>query len=351
VLQTIGRRTDLKLLVTGGAGFIGSNFIRNLLVTRRDVRIVNFDKLTYAGNPESLSDLASDSRYDFVRGDISDPAAVSEVFKQGFDALVNFAAETHVDRSIEDASPFLRTNVGGAQCLLEAARATKLPRFVHISTDEVYGSAPAGGSFTEETILDPRSPYAASKASADHFVTAYANTYGVSAIILRCTNNYGPFQFPEKLIPLMIANAQEDKPLPIYGDGMQERDWLFVEDYCRAIALALESGKTGEIYNVSAGDPQPNLTIVRTILKHLGKPESLMQYVKDRPGHDRRYALDSSKIRRELGWLPEVSFEDGIRRTINWYGSNSSWLEHARSGEYRHYYERHYTNRSETFSR
>jgi dTDP-glucose 4,6-dehydratase len=341
----------LKLLVTGGAGFIGSNFIRYLLTTRRDVHIVNFDKLTYAGNPESLTDLASDSRYDLVRGDISEPAAVSEVFKRGFDALVNFAAETHVDRSIEDASPFLRTNVAGAQCLLEAARRTKLPRFVHISTDEVYGSAPAGGSFTEDTILDPRSPYAASKASADHFVTAYANTYGVSAIILRCTNNYGPFQFPEKLIPLMIANAQDDKSLPIYGDGMQERDWLFVEDYCRAIALALEAGKTGEIYNVSAGDPQPNLTIVRTILKHLGKPESLMQYVKDRPGHDRRYALDSSKIRRELGWLPQVSFEDGIRRTIDWYRSNSSWLEHARSGEYRHYYERHYTNRSETFSR
>jgi dTDP-glucose 4,6-dehydratase len=341
----------LKLLVTGGAGFIGSNFIRHLLTTRRDVHIVNFDKLTYAGNPESLTDLASDSRYDLVRGDISEPAGVSEVFKRGFDALVNFAAETHVDRSIEDASPFLRTNVAGAQCLLEAARRTKLPRFVHISTDEVYGSAPAGGSFTEDTILDPRSPYAASKASADHFVTAYANTYGVSAIILRCTNNYGPFQFPEKLIPLMIANAQDDKSLPIYGDGMQERDWLFVEDYCRAIALALEAGKTGEIYNVSAGDPQPNLTIVRTILKHLGKPESLMQYVKDRPGHDRRYALDSSKIRRELGWLPQVSFEDGIRRTIDWYRSNSSWLEHARSGEYRHYYERHYTNRSETFSR
>ena len=341
----------MNLLVTGGAGFIGSNFIRHLLSTRRDVHIVNFDKLTYAGNPESLSDLASDKRYDLVRGDISDPAAVSDVFKRGFDALVNFAAETHVDRSIEDASPFLRTNVSGTQCLLEAARATKLPRFVHISTDEVYGSAPAGGSFTEDTILDPRSPYAASKASADHFVTAYANTYGVPAIILRCTNNYGPFQFPEKLIPLIIANAQEDKMLPIYGDGMQERDWLFVEDYCRAITLALEKGKTGTIYNVSAGTPQPNLKIVKTILEHLGKPETLMQYVKDRPGHDRRYALDSSKIRRELGWHPQVSFEDGIRRTIDWYRSNSLWLEHARSGEYRNYYDRHYTNRSETFSR
>jgi dTDP-glucose 4,6-dehydratase len=340
----------LKLLITGGAGFIGSNFIRQLLTTRRDIQVVNFDKLTYAGNPESLGDLAADPRYDFVRGDISDPGAVSDVMKRGFDAVVNFAAETHVDRSIEDASPFLRTNVSGTQCLLQAARASKLPRFVQISTDEVYGSAPAGGAFTEETILDPRSPYAASKASADHFVTAYANTYGVSAIILRCTNNYGPYQFPEKLIPLMIANAQEDKPLPIYGDGLQERDWLFVEDYCRAISLTVEKGKTGEIYNVSAGTPQPNLIIVKTILRHLGKPESLMQYVKDRPGHDRRYALDSSKIQRELGWKPQVAFEDGIRETIDWYRSHRSWLEHARSGEYSTYYDRHYTNRSETFS-
>jgi dTDP-glucose 4,6-dehydratase len=337
--------------VTGGAGFIGSNFIRHLLASRRDIQLINFDKLTYAGNPESLSDLASDPRYAFVRGDINDSAAVSEVFRRGFDALVNFAAETHVDRSIEDASPFLRTNVSGTLCLLEAARAAKLPRFVHISTDEVYGSAPDGAAFTEETILDPRSPYAASKASADHFVTAYTNTYGVPAIILRCTNNYGPFQFPEKLIPLMIANAQEDKPLPIYGDGMQERDWLYVEDYCRAIILASEKGKSGEVYNVSAGTPQPNLKIVKTILSHLGKPESLMQHVKDRPGHDRRYALDCSKIQRELGWKPLVSFEDGILRTIDWYRSNSSWLERARSGEYRNYYDRHYTHRSETFNR
>lgn len=341
----------MKLLVTGGAGFIGSNFIRHVLTTRPEVQLVNFDKLTYAGNPESLGDLAGNPRYRFVRGDIADSDAVMELFALGFDAVVNFAAETHVDRSIEDASPFLHTNVGGVMCLLEAARKTKLPRFVQISTDEVYGSAPAAASFTEETILDPRSPYAASKASADHFVTAYANTYGVSAIILRCTNNYGPFQFPEKLIPLMIANAQENKPLPIYGDGMQERDWLFVEDYCRAIMLTVEKGKMGEVYNVSAGAPQANLHVVRAILQHLGKPESLMQYVKDRPGHDRRYALDSSRIQRELGWKPLVSFEEGIRRTIDWYRSNTSWLEHARSGEYRNYYDRHYTNRVETFSR
>ena len=341
----------MKVLVTGGAGFIGSNFVRHLLAARQDVEIVNFDCLTYAGNPESLADIADNPRYKFVRGDITDKKAVHAIFEERLDAVVNFAAETHVDRSIEDASPFLRTNILGVQCLLDAAKQFKLSKFVQISTDEVYGSAPAGGSFTEQTILDPRSPYAASKASADHLVSAYANTYGLPAVVLRCTNNYGPYQFPEKLIPLIIANAREDKTLPIYGDGMQERDWLFVEDYCRAIALALEKASPGSIYNVSAGTPQPNLKIVRTILKHLGKPESLMQYVKDRPGHDRRYALDSSKLQRELGWSPIVPFEEGIRRTIDWYQSNTAWLDHARSGEYRNYYDRHYVRRSETFSR
>ena len=339
----------MKVLVTGGAGFIGSNFVRFLLNARREIEIVNFDKLTYAGNPESLIDVANDSRYRFIRGDIADSGAVGELFRQGFDAVIHFAAETHVDRSIEDASPFLKTNIFGTQCLLEAARPFPKLRFIHISTDEVYGSAPAGAAFTEETPLDPRSPYAASKASAEHFVTAYANTYGISSVILRCTNNFGPFQFPEKLIPLMIANAGEDKPLPVYGDGLQERDWLFVEDYCRAIALALEKAKPGSVYNVSSGVSQPNLKIVRTILQLLGKPDSLIQYVQDRPGHDRRYALDSSKIQRELGWSPLVGFEDGIRKTIEWYRSHSEWLDHARSGEYLNYYERHYNRRSETF--
>ena len=339
----------MKILVTGGAGFIGSNFLRHLLRARGDVQIINFDKLTYAGNPESLADIASNPRYSLLRGDIADAKAIEHVCKDGLDAVVNFAAETHVDRSIEDASPFLRTNTLGTQCLLEAARRFRLPRFVHISTDEVYGSAPAGISFTEEAHLDPRSPYAASKASADHFVAAYANTYGVPAVVLRCTNNYGPYQFPEKLIPLMIANARDDKPLPVYGDGLQERDWLFVEDFCRAIALALEKAKVGSIYNVSAGHPQPNLKTVRTILSYLGKPDSLIQFVKDRPGHDRRYALDSSKIQRELGWRPMVAFEEGIRRTIGWYVENTSWLDHARSGEYLNYYERHYERRAETF--
>jgi dTDP-glucose 4,6-dehydratase len=339
----------LKVLVTGGAGFIGSNFVRFLLNARRDIEIVNFDKLTYAGNPESLSDVAPDSRYQFVRGDITDRNAVDEQFRRGLDAVIHFAAETHVDRSIEDAAPFLKTNIFGTQCLLEAARAFPNIRFIHISTDEVYGSAPAGMAFREETPLDPRSPYAASKASAEHFVTAYANTYGISSVILRCTNNFGPYQFPEKLIPLMIANAGENKPLPIYGDGMQERDWLFVQDYCRAIALALEKANPGSIYNVSSGESQPNLKIVRTILQILGKPDSLIQYVQDRPGHDRRYALDSSKIRRELGWCPLVGFEEGIRKTIDWYRANSEWLDHARSGEYRNFYDRHYSRRSETF--
>jgi len=339
----------LKVLVTGGAGFIGSNFVRLLLSARRDVEIVNLDKLTYAGNPESLADVANDSRYQFIRGDITDREVLRELFQRGFDAVVHFAAETHVDRSIEDASPFLNTNIFGTHCLLEAARNFPKVRFIHISTDEVYGSAPAGVAFKEESPLDPRSPYAASKASAEHFVTAYANTYGISSVILRCTNNFGPFQFPEKLIPLMIANASEDKPLPVYGDGLQERDWLFVEDYCGAITLALEKAKPGSIYNVSSGVSQPNLKIVRTILQLLGKPESLIQYVQDRPGHDRRYALDSSKIQRELGWSPLVSFEDGIRKTIQWYRSNSEWLDHARSGEYRNYYDRHYNRRSETF--
>ena len=339
----------MKVLVTGGAGFIGSNFIRHLLSSRNDVEVINFDKLTYAGNPESLADISSNPRYCLVRGDVCDARAVDHVFQMGLAAVVNFAAETHVDRSIEDASPFLHTNILGTQCLLEAARRHRLPRLIHISTDEVYGSAPAGSSFTEETHLDPRSPYAASKASADHLVSASVNTFGISAVVLRCTNNYGPFQFPEKLIPLMIANAREDKSLPVYGDGLQERDWLFVEDYCRAIAVVLEQGKIGSIYNVSAGSPQPNLKIVRTILAHLGKPESLIKYVQDRPGHDRRYALDSSKIQRELGWKPQVSFEEGIRRTIDWYVQNNAWLEHARSGEYLKYYERHYVRRAETF--
>ena len=339
----------MKLLVTGGAGFIGSNFIRLMLTRRKDVEIVNLDKLTYAGNPENLSDIAEQPGYSFVHGDIADSALVGKKLAEGFDAVVNFAAETHVDRSIEDAAPFLRTNILGTHALLEAARRVKLPLFVHISTDEVYGSAKPGQSFDESAPLDPHSPYSASKAAADHLVMAYSNTYKLPALILRCTNNNGPYQFPEKLIPLMVANARENKPLPVYGDGLQERDWIYVEDYCRAIERVLEAGRPGEIYNVAAGAPTPNLKVVQTILQLLGKPESLIRHVEDRPGHDRRYAINCVKIQGELGWQPEISFEEGIRRTIAWYESNSEWLAHTRSGEYRQYYDRHYTRRGETF--
>ena len=340
----------MKVLVTGGAGFIGSNFIRHLLKSRNAVEITNFDKLTYAGNPENLKELKADPRYAFMQGDICDSAALAQIFSDGFDVVVHFAAETHVDRSIEDAIPFLETNVRGTLCLLQATRKFPVVRFVHISTDEVYGSAAPGASFTEESPLDPRSPYAASKASAEHFVAAYANTYGLSAVVLRCTNNFGPYQFPEKFIPLLLANALENKPIPVYGDGLQERDWLFVEDFCSAIELAIEKAKPGSVYNVSSGKSQPNLTVVRLILESMGKSESLIQFVKDRPGHDRRYALDSSRIRKELGWSPSHGFAEGIRRTIAWYQANPEWIAHARSGEYRSYYERHYTRRSETFS-
>ncbi len=341
----------MKILVTGGAGFIGSNFIRQTLLGGKNTEVVNFDKLTYSGNLENLADLAENPRYRFVRGDIADAANVAEVLTNGFDAIVNFAAETHVDRSIENAAPFVRSNVTGTLTLLEAVRQHKTKLFIQISTDEVYGSAGAKDSFTEGQILDPRSPYSASKAAADHLVNAYIHTYGISAITLRCTNNYGPYQFPEKLIPLMIANAIEGKQLPVYGDGMQERDWLYVEDYCRAIACVLEKGKPGEVYNVSSGLPTPNLVVIKTILKMLGKPESLIRFVTDRPGHDRRYSLDSSKLRRELGWKPEMGFEEGIGKTVDWYLRNKVWLERARSGEYRNYYERHYIRREETFSK
>lgn len=338
----------MKVLVTGGAGFIGSNFIRHLLSYRENVSITNLDKLTYAGNLENLSEIADETNYHFVRGDIADAGLVNELLAAGFDAVINFAAETHVDRSIEDSCPFIRTNVVGTQTLLEAARVHRLPLFVQISTDEVYGSAAAGQSFAEDAPLKPGSPYAATKAAADLLILSYVNTYRLPAIILRCTNNYGPYQFPEKLIPLMIANALENKPLPVYGDGRHERDWLYVEDYSRAIERVLEKGQPGEIYNVSCGIEQPNLKVVEMILQILGKPSTLIQFVKDRPGHDRRYALDSTRIRLALGWTPSVSFEEGIRRTIAWFQENTGWLERARSGEYRQYYERHYTRRPET---
>ncbi len=340
-----GLRT--KILVTGGAGFIGCNFISLLLRCRKDIEIVNFDKLTYAGNLENLADCADHPQYRFVRGDIADPCTLPDTLAHGFDAVVNFAAETHVDRSIEDASPFLRSNVLGTHVLLDLVRQFRVPRFVQISTDEVYGSVGPGQEFDEDASLHPGSPYAASKAAADLLVHSYVNTYGVSALILRSTNNYGPHQFPEKLIPLAIANAMENKPIPVYGDGGHERDWLYVEDFCLAIARVLEAGEPGEIYNVSSGLTQPNLKVVQTILNILGKPETLLQFVDDRPGHDRRYALCSAKIRSILGWKPQVSFEEGMRRTIEWYQRKPQWLARVRSGEYQEYYERHYLHRGE----
>ncbi len=338
----------MKLLVTGGAGFIGSNFINHILAQRSDVRVVNFDKLTYAGNLENLTAAAEHPDYQFVRGDIAEPKAVNELLAQGFDAVINFAAETHVDRSIEDPFPFLRTNVLGTQVLLDAARQYPVRLFLHISTDEVYGSAAPGAKFREGARLQPGSPYAASKAAADLLAGAYVNTYGLPVAILRCTNNFGPCQFPEKLIPLVISNALEGKPIPVYGRGLQERDWLHVEDTCRAIAQLVEKGKPGEIYNVSAGSPRSNLSVVETILKIMGKPRSLIRFVEDRPGHDLRYALDSGKARQMLGWSPGVNFDDGLRTTISWYERNAAWLESARSGEYAAYYDRHYTRRPET---
>ena len=345
----------MRLLVTGGAGFIGSNFIRYLLAEHADAQVTNFDKLTYAGNLENLADLAekpeTKARYRFVRGDVADPDAVAALFREKFDAVVNFAAETHVDRSLEDAAPFLRTNVLGTQTLLEAARRARVARFVQIGTDEVYGSAPDGVAFAEDAPLRPSSPYAASKAAADLLIESYVRTYRFPALTLRCSNNYGPYQFPEKLIPLMIANALENKPLPVYGDGLNVRDWIHVEDHCRAIHRALLKGRVGEVYNIGGVALKTNLEVVRTLLKLLGKPESLIRFVEDRPGHDRRYALDSTKLRKELGWSPCHSFEEAIERTVTWYRAHAAWLEGCRSGAYRDYYERHYGQREEFVAR
>ena len=320
------------ILVTGGAGFIGSNFIIHMIRNRRDCRIVNYDLLTYAGNPENLDGVKDDPRYSFVKGDICDPAAVKKLFADsgGFDAVVHFAAESHVDKSIAGPARFVTTNVLGTQVLLETARESwtddfGAKRFIHISTDEVYGTLGESGYFTEITPLSPNSPYSASKAGSDFLARAYFETFGFPSIITRCSNNYGPFQFPEKLIPLMITNALRDKPLPLYGDGMNVRDWLCVSDHCRAVETVLDSGVPGEIYNIGGNNEMRNIDIVRLILAELGKPESLITPVPDRPGHDRRYAIDASKIKRELGWSPSTAFETGIRGTIEWYLANEGW--------------------------
>lgn len=335
----------MKILVTGGAGFIGSNFIRHLLQVHPDYRILNLDLLTYAGNLETLADIHDRENYRFVRGDIADLALLELLFSEGYDAVVNFAAESHVDRSIEDPTQFLKTNLLGTQALLEAALRHGVKRFLQISTDEVYGSLGQEGEFTEGTNLAPNSPYSASKAAADLLARAYWKTYDLAVLVTRCSNNYGPFQFPEKLIPLFITNAMAGEPLPVYGDGLYVRDWIFVRDHCLALDLVLHEGTPGEVYNVGAGEERTNLEITQYILEKLGKDSSLVRHVKDRPGHDRRYAIDSSKIQKELGWRPETSFQGGMDQTVQWFIDNESWWQKIKSGEYRDYYERMYGNR------
>ena len=334
-----------KILVTGGAGFIGSNFVRMLLIAS-DHEVVNVDALTYAGNLENLRDVEKHQRNTFVRADIADPGAMDKVFGEHRpDIVVHFAAESHVDRSVLDATAFVRTNVIGTQVLLDKSRLHKCKRFVHVSTDEVYGSLGAWGYFTEETPIQANSPYSASKAGSDLLVRAAVHTHHMDCVITRCSNNYGPFQFPEKLIPLMIANALEGKPLPVYGDGKNVRDWIHVLDHCEGIRMAMEHGKGGEVYNFGGDAERENLFVVKEILRLVGKGEELIQYVKDRPGHDRRYAMDSSKARAVLGWTPRHTFETGLRNTVDWYIQNKAWWERVRSGAYQTYYEQQYGGR------
>jgi dTDP-glucose 4,6-dehydratase len=332
-------------MVTGGCGFIGSNFIRHLLESEPTVEVVNFDALTYAGNLANLSDLSGNKRYTFVRGDVADRDAVRRVVMRGVTGIVHFAAESHVDRSIQDSGPFVRTNVLGTQVLLDAAKEFKVPRYLQVSTDEVYGTLGPTGAFTEETPLAPNSPYAASKAAADLLVRAYVHTFGLDAVITRCSNNYGPYQFPEKLIPLFVSNLMEDKQVPVYGDGQQVRDWIHVRDHNRAVELVWKNGKAGEVYNIGGRCEKTNLELTHTLLDLLGKPKTLIRYVQDRPGHDRRYAIDCSKIERELGWRPTVTFADGLKDTIRWYQDNQAWVNTIRTGDYLTYYEKQYGNR------
>lgn len=341
------------VLVTGGAGFIGSNFIIYMQDKYPEYRLINLDYLTYAGNPDNLKSVENKSNYTFVKGDICNNELVEKIFNEYKpNYVVNFAAESHVDRSITDPQIFLNTNIIGTQVLLDACKKNwlnngqaKSNKYLQVSTDEVYGSLGAEGYFTETTPLSPNSPYSASKASADMFVRAYHETFGLNVNITRCSNNYGPYQFPEKLIPLMISNALEDKELPVYGDGMNIRDWLYVEDHCRAIDMVLHNGRSGEVYNVGGHNEKANVEIVKLILKELGKPEGLIRYVKDRPGHDRRYAIDAAKIKNELGWEPVVMFDKGIRMTIRWYLDNLDWTDKIRTGVYKEYYAKMYGDR------
>jgi dTDP-glucose 4,6-dehydratase len=336
--------------VTGGAGFIGSNFVRIMLARHPDYRIAVLDKITYAGNLENLAGLEANPNLQFHKGDICDPEPLGALLKSGMEAVINFAAESHVDRSILDASEFARTNIAGTLNLLQAARRAGVNRFVQISTDEVYGSLGPAGAFSETTPLAPNSPYAASKASADLLVRSYYHTYGYPCLITRCSNNYGPYQFPEKLIPLLITKAVAGQPLPIYGDGLYTRDWIHVQDHCLAIDRVLHQGRAGEVYNIGARQERTNLEVTRLILQALGKDESLITYVADRPGHDRRYAIDSTKIETELDWQPEILFEAGMGQTIDWYLRNPAWVDNVCSGAYRTYYERMYQDRKRTLA-
>lgn len=339
----------MNILVTGGAGFIGSNFIYYMLEKHPDYRIVCIDKLTYAGNLETLRSAMEKDNFRFFKGDITDRAAVYSLFEEEkFDAVVNFAAESHVDRSIEEPEVFLKTNILGTQVLLDAARKYGNIRYHQVSTDEVYGDLPLDRPdlfFTEETPIHTSSPYSASKASADLLCMAYYRTYGLPVTISRCSNNYGPYHFPEKLIPLMIINALHKKELPVYGEGLNVRDWLYVEDHCKAIDLVLHKGRIGEVYNIGGHNEKTNIEVVKKIISILGRDESLIKYVTDRPGHDMRYAIDPTKITNELGWYPETSFEDGIKKTVDWYLNNKHWWESIVSGEYMNYYEKMYSNR------
>lgn len=336
----------MKILVTGGAGFIGSNFVIYMLETYPDVTLVNLDLLTYAGNLENLQDVRPyGERHRFVRGDIADRELVRDLLSEKPDAVINFAAESHVDRSIVDASAFVRTNVMGAQVLLDACREFGTSRFVQVSTDEVYGSLGPEGAFSEDHPIEPNSPYSASKAAADLLCRAYHKTYQMDVVVTRCSNNYGPWQFPEKLIPLMVTNSLQDKELPVYGDGMNVRDWIYVTDHCSAVDLVMRKGRSGEVYNIGGSCERCNIDIVRYVLSRLRKPESLIRFVQDRPGHDRRYAMDASKLQRELGWKPSVTFEEGLNQTISWYIEHEMWWQRIKSGEYLSFYEKWYGNR------
>ena len=332
-----------KFFVTGGAGFIGSAFVRLLLEEIPSCQVTNFDVLTYAGNLDNLKGV-SESRHHFVRGDIADRNVVLAALTEDFECVINFAAESHVDRSIASADEFLRTNVLGTQVLLDVARERGVRRFVHISTDEVMGSLPEDGEeyFTEESPFAPNSPYAASKAAAEHLVRAARHTFGLDTVITRCGNNYGPRQFPEKFLPLMLSNALQDDSIPIYGDGCNVRDWIYVEDHCRAILLAMEKGRAGAVYNIGARNERRNIDVARSVLDQLNKPHSLMQFVKDRLGHDRRYAINPSLVETELGWRPRETWESGLQKTIGWYQENPEWIARARSGAYRDFYSRQY---------